>query len=121
MILHFLADILVTLEEASLEFQKRYGLLIQQAQNVKDLIQNLKIRAAKPGSNVLEALSKTKCGTDKCKTIEKYESKNRVHFADMDRYEFGLETVMNSVYPKLTDVQFIMVSSLIENIRRYFP
>ena len=121
MILHFLADILETLEEASLEFQKSYGLLIQQAQNLKDLIQNLKIRAAKPGSNVLEALSKTKCGTDKCKTIEKYEGQNRVHFADMDRYEFGLETVRNSVYPKLTDVQFMMVSSLIENIRRYFP
>ena len=30
----------------SLEFQKCYGLLIQQAQNLKDLIQNLKICAA---------------------------------------------------------------------------
>ena len=42
-----------------MEFQKRYGLLIKQTQNLKDLIQNLKIRAAKPGSNVLEGLSKT--------------------------------------------------------------
>ena len=57
------------------------------------------------------------CGGSKCKTIEKYESQNGVYFADMDRNEFGLQAVRNSVYPKLTDVQFMMVSSLIENIR----
>ena len=39
----------------------------------------------------------------------------------MDRYEFGLQTVRNSFYSKLTNVQFMMVSSLIENIRWYFP
>ena len=62
MILHFLAPILDTLEEASLECQKRYGLLIQQAENLKDLIQTLKMRAVKPGSNVIEALSKNVWG-----------------------------------------------------------
>ena len=121
MILHFLADILTTLEETSVAFQKRYGLLIQQAETLQDLIKNLQVRAAKPGSYVLEALSKTKCGENKCETLEKYESANIVHFADLARYEYGLQTVRHSVYPKLTDVQFIMVSSLIENVKKYFP
>ena len=61
------------------------------------------------------------CGGSKCKTIEKYESQNRVYFADMDRNEFGLQTVRNSVYPKLTEIQFDMIESLIKNVRRYFP
>ena len=70
MILHFLADILTTLEETSVAFQKRYGLLIQQAETLQDLIKNLQVRAAKPGSYVLEALSKSKCGENKCETLE---------------------------------------------------
>ena len=81
MILHFLADILATLEEASLEFQKRYGLLIQQAENLKDLIQTLKMRAVKPGSNVIEALSKKCVGGASAKLLK--NMKARVEFTSL--------------------------------------
>ena len=78
MILHFLSYILDTLEEASLEFQKRYGLLIQQAVNLKDLIQTLKMRAVKPGSNVIEALSKKCVGGASTKLLKNMKARVEV-------------------------------------------
>ena len=41
MFLHFLLDILDVIETASLEFQKRYGLLVDQAKNLESLTSSL--------------------------------------------------------------------------------
>ena len=121
MILHFLADILAILEETSLAFQKRYGLLIQQADNLAELVKKLELATANFNSNVLEALSSTLCGQQPCESMAKYDKHDYIHFPDLDSNIFRLVTNRNSAYPKLSTVQYEMTKALLENVKKYFP
>ena len=55
MFLHFLLVILDVIETASLEFQKRYGLLVDQAKNLESLTSSLiKIGNHKGGRSIIQ-------------------------------------------------------------------
>ena len=58
MFLHFLLDILDVIETASLEFQKRYGLLVDQAKNLESLTSSLIKIGNHNGGHYDEKLSK---------------------------------------------------------------
>ena len=127
MILHFLCDILDVLEETSLLFQRRYGLLIEQSENVLMLISKLERLAASNGQFVQAALQGTKCADHACLSVADYESHSEVPFMKMpvgennDPNDFILKASHNSQYPKLQTMRFKMVQSLIDQMYNYFP
>ena len=57
-ILHYLMDMLDALETSSLNFQKRYGILIDQGKNLKSLINELKKIGRYVGGTYIQKLAK---------------------------------------------------------------
>ena len=81
MILHFLLVILDVIETASLEFQKRYGLLVDQAKNLESLTSSLiKIGNHNGGHYDKKFLKKCKCEDEPCGSLMTYEMTEEVEF-----------------------------------------
>ena len=81
--LHYLLDILDVIETSSLEFQKRYGLLVDQAKNLEALTSSLiKIGNHNGGYYVQKFLDNCKCGEEqeKCSSLMKYEINEEVRY-----------------------------------------
>ena len=57
MLIHHVCDILDLLEDTSTAFQKRYGVLVEQADNILGLIQGLQGLTSRWGSFVGDALT----------------------------------------------------------------
>ena len=73
-IMHYLLDILDVIEVASLNFQKRYGLLMDQTKNLAELTTALaKIGANSGGSYTEQFLKPCECDGEKCTTLQSYE------------------------------------------------
>ena len=82
MILHFLLVILDVIETASLEFQKRYGLLVDQAKNLESLTSILiKIGNHNGGHYEYQIfLKECKCEDEPCGSLMTYEMTEEVEF-----------------------------------------
>lgn len=81
MFLHFLLDILDVIETASLEFQKRYGLLVDQAKNLESLTSSLiKIGNHNRGHYVQKFLKECNCEDEPCGSLMTYEMTEEVEF-----------------------------------------
>ena len=82
MILHFLLVILDVIETASLEFQKRYSLLVDQAKNLESLTSILiKIGNHNGGHYEYQIfLKECKCEDEPCGSLMTYEMTEEVEF-----------------------------------------
>ena len=75
LIFYFFYDVLDVIETStSLQFQKRYGLLVDQCKNIEDMTSSLrKIGSLCGGHYVSEFLKSCTCGADKCNNLLTYE------------------------------------------------
>ena len=81
MFLHFLLVILDVIETASLEFQKRYGLLVDQAKNLESLTSSLiKIGNHNGGHYVQKFLKECNCEDEPCGSFMTYEMTEEAEF-----------------------------------------
>ena len=117
-ILHYLMDILDALETSSLNFQKRYGILIDQGKNLKSLINELKKIGRYVGGTYIQKFLKTaKCGEQPCNNLRDYESFEEVTFKDTTLKIHS----RHSVYPEISSVGQSIAKRLIEEILDWIP
>ena len=119
-ILYYLMDILDVIETSSLNFQKRYGILIDQGKNLKSLTNELnKIGNYVGGSYIEKFLKACKCeeDDDPCHTLMQYERSEGVTFKDITLTIHS----RHSIYPDLTSVGKSITKQLVEEILDWIP
>ena len=121
LLLHYLADLLDVLGRFSQRFQLRYGILIEQADNLSELLQSLRVCGSNGGPNLAKALTYTKCGDEKCETLKRYEEAHDVKYMDVTLVKPQERKGKRTHFPKLSGIQFEMASALIDEIKSYLP
>ena len=114
--------------KASLNFQQRYGLLLDQTRNVKDLVNSLrKLGKYNGGFNVEKFLSMCHCGDTECRNLRDFEDHEEVVYMQAG-YEVTLKEKQvptrggsSSVYPKLSDIAQSITKDLVDMIESYIP
>ena len=118
MIFYFFYDVLDVIVTSSLQFQKRYGLLVDQCKNIEDMTSSLrKIGSLCGGHYVSEFLKSCTCGADKCNNLLTYEKTEEVVSNGVTSIEQG----RHSQIPDLSDVAHQLTSKLLEELNSYIP
>ena len=121
LILHFLRDILDVLETSSLEFQKRYGILVDQGKNIEALTTTLrKIGNHNGGYYVETFLDTCICGEEKCGNLRKCERGEEVEYKGI-KLKTPPTDRRGPTFPVLSDVGKDIVTKLIDEIYGRIP
>ena len=125
--LHYLLDILDVIETLSLEFQKPYCLLVDQAKNLEALTSSLiKIGNHNGGYYVQKFLDNCKCGEEqeKCSFLMKYEINEEVRYDGIElkiNKKKKKNNVEKPLFPDLSEVGQDIGKALSEEIFNRIP
>ena len=120
-VLNFLLDILDNLAFYSEMFQRRHGLMIEQADNINDLISSIQLIGGTDGHYLKTALEKMDCNGEKCQTVSKFESCDEVKYGTIILKKVNKRSKGGIVYPDLSSVRHHFIKSLEDELISYLP
>lgn len=118
-IFNFVSDVLHHLSYWSLRMQERTALLVDFTKFDEKIIKTFQNLKTDNGKDLTIFLEKSVCGNDdsqKCKTVDNYESHEHVTYAEVQ-----LIIDINSGVPYLSEIRNSFLDSIIQEIKSYFP
>ena len=121
-LLHFLADLLGILSQSSLQFQMRYGTLIDQVDNYKKLSDAIERAGSRNGEFLTKLWKESNCGQtddptsieDKCQSLQSLEDNPHVTYRGIDLTPWSRR--VQSPYKDLSQVRGKMTTALLNEV-----